>query len=88
MKKIIIASMAAALFAATTAFACANCGCADKKEHKNHVEHTEHKESSEKIMCDSKKNCADCTEVDGKKVMCEKCKGKKEAVKKAIEEAK
>ncbi len=75
MKKIIIASMVTALFAATTAFACGNCGCADKKDHKSH---TEHKESSEKIMCDSKKKkCSGCTEVDGKKVMCEKCKTKK-----------
>ena len=75
MKKILIGSIAAGLFAVTTAFACPGvegCNC-DMKAGSDH---------SKCSMTEAKK-CSDCTVVDGKKVMCAACLDKK-----AAEEAK
>jgi hypothetical protein len=90
MKKLFLGMLAVVLFSATSAFACGSCGCADKgkKEVKTLADgektscSTKHKctkcDDKEKCECAEKKSaCADCTVIDGKKVMCEKCLAKK-----------
>ncbi len=90
MKKLFLSVLAVVLFGATSALACGNCGCANKgaKEVKTLADGEKTSCATkkdkkhdcgdkEKCECKDKSTCPDCTVVDGKKVMCEKCLAKK-----------